>query len=651
MKQIVVLVLGLAIMGCATQGEDGPSAAEPSDGAGPASRGNGETEQDASTSGESATADTSAADGDVLPGIDAVVTEAARLTVRLMPAAEERTLAVYYFDIEGAPEALGDYLINGLTTEIANRARGRTRVVTRGVLDRLMEELSFQASDLADEGSRRQLGRQLGADVVLTGFVTPFDGELRLNAQLVEVETGVVLGGFRLRFAPEDDFTAPDRPAGEASSGENVSDGSSVSVDGSSASVDGSSASVDGTTQNEQVIAPIETEVPSGRDTQTVIVENFDRGRPRISMQAFDYFWGPRVVSSRSTVVPLADGGIDASAAQAGEFRVSFDEAYSIEGFADTDIQFHVGIEGLAIPEEADGVALSVLPDEARHIVVAMVDTDNANRFEAGLTVNRGEWNDLRMPFAVLVDESGAPFEGPAGDDYRLEVWASFSANYQNAATSLSNSEAHMRLAVDNVGYFRFLEAADGELIDSFDSDVHNWAFTAYMYGITEFVDYRDDGGGVTRAVEGINSYTLEVLRGALDGDEYVLSLRGELVFDDRFAEHLEEGGYLSLLLYGNAAGPWQEAEAIRLYARSDGIPGASLEAYDMSGGSAYADVALSPVWSPLRVPVGDGFAGEWAYLDTRFLMPGDAILEQTTAQGSLYSFSFRLDLDDLRIE
>ena len=80
------------------------------------------------------------------------------------------------------------------------------KVVSRQTLDRIIEEVSFQMSDIADEESQVSLGKQLGADIILTGTITPIEGEYQLNAQLIEVETGVVLGGFIYDFWVESDL-------------------------------------------------------------------------------------------------------------------------------------------------------------------------------------------------------------------------------------------------------------------------------------------------------------------------------------------------------------------------------------------------------------------------------------------------------------
>lgn len=131
--------------------------------------------------------------------IDTLIEEGAWEIVDVLPQEESKTLAVYYFTEGDKKSSISDYLINGLTTEIANAItyeKINTKVVSRQHVDRIMEELSFQASDLADQTVQLKIGKQLGADLIVTGTVERISGEHKVNAQLIEVETGIVYGGF-----------------------------------------------------------------------------------------------------------------------------------------------------------------------------------------------------------------------------------------------------------------------------------------------------------------------------------------------------------------------------------------------------------------------------------------------------------------------
>jgi TolB-like protein len=123
-----------------------------------------------------------------------------------LETAPMRIMAVYYFLEGDRVSPLSDTLIEGLTTEIANAVAYegiRVRVVSRTILDQILEELAFQSSDLVDPETQRSVGKQMGADIVVTGVIGPSDQGKKFNVQLIEVETGVVLGGFIKYLAQE----------------------------------------------------------------------------------------------------------------------------------------------------------------------------------------------------------------------------------------------------------------------------------------------------------------------------------------------------------------------------------------------------------------------------------------------------------------
>lgn len=145
--------------------------------------------------------------------IDALIEEAAWETVSVLWNSYEdletgpmTNLAVYYFLEGGEVSPLSDTLIEGLTTEIANAVNYegiQVRVVSRTTLDQILQELAFQSSDLVDAETQISVGKQLGAEIVVTGTISPVDRGKKFNIQLIEVETGVVLGGFIMYLIQE----------------------------------------------------------------------------------------------------------------------------------------------------------------------------------------------------------------------------------------------------------------------------------------------------------------------------------------------------------------------------------------------------------------------------------------------------------------
>lgn len=67
-------------------------------------------------------------------------------------------------------------------------------LLDRDHIDKILDEMEMQISGLIDENTAAQIGRHLGADVVVVGTVSSFHGAFYLNIQLLAVETAEILG-------------------------------------------------------------------------------------------------------------------------------------------------------------------------------------------------------------------------------------------------------------------------------------------------------------------------------------------------------------------------------------------------------------------------------------------------------------------------
>jgi hypothetical protein len=111
----------------------------------------------------------------------------------------QRVLAVYPL-VEEQPLFAGQ-LIEELSIHLANAFQEdgvAVRLVSRSALDPVLRELAFQSSDLADPQTQLELGRQLAAEMLLVVTVPGTGSPRRLGFQVLEVESGVLLGGFTL---------------------------------------------------------------------------------------------------------------------------------------------------------------------------------------------------------------------------------------------------------------------------------------------------------------------------------------------------------------------------------------------------------------------------------------------------------------------
>ncbi len=80
------------------------------------------------------------------------------------------------------------------------------RLVERGRLRDLLEEQELGASGRADANTAAQVGRLVGARYMILGSFIDFYGDFRLDARVVDVETGEIIKTDRARDQREDLF-------------------------------------------------------------------------------------------------------------------------------------------------------------------------------------------------------------------------------------------------------------------------------------------------------------------------------------------------------------------------------------------------------------------------------------------------------------
>jgi TolB-like protein/tetratricopeptide (TPR) repeat protein len=110
------------------------------------------------------------------------------------PALASRTLAVTYFDNNTSDAQwtpLGRGLADMLITDLS-RLDG-LEVVERARINDLLAELQLADSGFIDPATASKMGKGLGAQFVLTGSFSTVSPQMRIDARVVEVETGRVL--------------------------------------------------------------------------------------------------------------------------------------------------------------------------------------------------------------------------------------------------------------------------------------------------------------------------------------------------------------------------------------------------------------------------------------------------------------------------
>lgn len=548
-------------------------------------------------------------------GIDSLVAEIAFETVQLISADSNMTLAVYYFTVAGRESNISDYLISGLTTEIANLAGDGITMVSRQGLDRVMSEHSFMVSDLVSEETQVDIGELLGADVILIGYINPLTDYDKINIQLIEVETGVVLGGFFFDYTLEEGF------AKDSSSEVIMAQGTTVQTKGAS--------------------------------TITTIYENFDGAVTHVNPSHYEEFWGERILNAS------AKTGTDEEGYGFLEFKAEFDHLDMLDGWEDSDLTFYLNYKNDWIPADQDGVAVSIYPEGYSTIfmILQQPQGEDLKTFIVNLTLNADAWTELLIPFASFKDISGLgdlDFNKPVS----IGIGIPYGANYSNF---FFRDELFLDylLMVDNIGFYKLQEPDSGGLIAAYEDEVLRAPGIFQIGGTDLYVDYSESDEGELKQNTGVEWQYLEILLEEDGPSGRYRRLYGQLDINDEIIDYLEDEQDLYLVYRLNTGISWDNFNYLSLLARSETFENCYLEIITNGTEQYYSsDFNLNSSWSSIKIAFSDlysenGSLAEFplntneVWISFIFSVPHDEI-KTALRWGSL---EFEVDLDQIMLQ
>lgn len=114
-----------------------------------------------------------------------------------LPKGKTQRIAVFSFtSMDGSEAECGRLLAETLETELVRLMAGKEdmSLVDRRSIEKIMEEIKFGNSDLADETQRLEIGRQLGATSLLCTVVCPWTAEqIRAVSKLIDAESTKIM--------------------------------------------------------------------------------------------------------------------------------------------------------------------------------------------------------------------------------------------------------------------------------------------------------------------------------------------------------------------------------------------------------------------------------------------------------------------------
>ncbi|MBW1821474.1 MAG: hypothetical protein JRI92_06875, partial [Deltaproteobacteria bacterium] len=91
--------------------------------------------------------------------------------------------------------SLGSMIAEMFTTEVVNN--NSFKIVEREQLNKILGELQIGQSGVLDTTDAQKLGKILGAGAIITGSVMKMGDSLRIDARIIEVETGIIVSAER----------------------------------------------------------------------------------------------------------------------------------------------------------------------------------------------------------------------------------------------------------------------------------------------------------------------------------------------------------------------------------------------------------------------------------------------------------------------
>jgi TolB-like protein len=98
---------------------------------------------------------------------------------------------VDFVDPEGRITGLGRYIAEEILTHLVRDKK--LRVVERRYLEKTMNEIKLGMSGLVSDDTAKSVGKIVGADAILTGSYTQVGQSVKIQARMIDVETGNVL--------------------------------------------------------------------------------------------------------------------------------------------------------------------------------------------------------------------------------------------------------------------------------------------------------------------------------------------------------------------------------------------------------------------------------------------------------------------------
>ena len=130
---------------------------------------------------------------EIIDNLDNSLSDLTTQIINSITEDRKKKIAVIEFsDLDGNVTQFGKYLAEELITRLFRTKK--FEVVERQLLNKIISEQKLSITGMIDPNSAKELGRILGVDAIVSGTITDFVTDLKVNARIISTETGKVFG-------------------------------------------------------------------------------------------------------------------------------------------------------------------------------------------------------------------------------------------------------------------------------------------------------------------------------------------------------------------------------------------------------------------------------------------------------------------------
>jgi len=163
--------------------------------------------------------------------LDQRASELSQQIAKNMETGQKRRIAVLEFtDLQGEVTNFGRYLSEELITRLYDS--NKFKVVERQLLNKVIAEQKLSLTGVVDPDSAKRLGSVLGVDAIVSGTIADRGDTLKVNARLIDTETGEVFSAAATEMVKDKEVlallnagvpeTKADSPSGTAARSANL---------------------------------------------------------------------------------------------------------------------------------------------------------------------------------------------------------------------------------------------------------------------------------------------------------------------------------------------------------------------------------------------------------------------------------------------